>query len=141
MNAPVRHLALLVCISMAGCKLIDQTTFAPTPEAKPPPVAARPAPMQLDPRKPLVVIDFTIPDPPYQPILRYAVRAAEARDSAVEYDVVTVTPSLEQATGGQAEVADVMRTMLEEKVPASRIHLGLRSDPGLAANQVRVYVR
>jgi hypothetical protein len=35
----------------------------------------------------------------------------------------------------------VMRAIMRERVPATRIHLGVRTDPALAASQVRVYVR
>ena len=34
-----------------------------------------------------------------------------------------------------------MRAIMRDRVPATRIHLGLRTDPTLAASQVRVYVR
>jgi hypothetical protein len=34
-----------------------------------------------------------------------------------------------------------MRAIMRDRVPESRIHLALRTDPALAASQVRVYVR
>jgi hypothetical protein len=34
-----------------------------------------------------------------------------------------------------------MRAIMRDQVPADRIHLGVRTDPALAASQVRVYVR
>jgi hypothetical protein len=133
--------ALLVCILLGGCKLIDQTTFAPSPEAKPrPPVAAAAGP-RVDPRTPLAVIDFTTPAPTYESVLSYAVRTAEGRDRTVQYDVVAVTPTAEAASTGQSQAGEVMQSMLNDRVPASRIHLGLQTDPSLTANQVRVYVR
>ncbi|MDR3536730.1 MAG: hypothetical protein P4L71_09550 [Acetobacteraceae bacterium] len=98
-------------------------------------------PARIDPRTPLAVIDFASANPDYRDLLHYAVGAAEARDRGVQFDVVAVTPSLDQATSGQIQAAGVMRSMLQERVPAARIHLGLQTDPALTANQVRVYVR
>ncbi len=139
------HVALLACLVLGGCKLIDQTTFAPAPEAKPPATATAAAaavqPARLDPRTPLATIDFTNAAPDYRDLLHYAIGAAQARDRGVQFDVVAVTPSLDQATSGQIQAAGVMRSMLAERVPAGRIHLGLQTDPALSANQVRVYVR
>ena len=42
---------------------------------------------------------------------------------------------------GQTRATGVMRAIMRDRVPASRIHLGLRADPSLASSQVRVYVR
>ena len=47
---------------LAGCKLIDQTTFAPSPEEP----AARPDAPKADPRTPLITIGYATPDPNYQ---------------------------------------------------------------------------
>jgi hypothetical protein len=137
------RLALLVCLSLDGCALIDQTTFAPSPEAKPRSVglAANAVGSDIDPRTPLAIIDFTSPEPDYESVLSYAVRTAEARDRTIQYDVIAVTPTTEAAMSGQTQAAEVMRSMLGDRVPASRIHLGLRTEPALVTNQVRVYVR
>lgn len=127
-------------LSFTGCTLIDQKTFAPSPEAK-----AQPAPTQvpvaLDSRTPLAIIDYTVPSPNYAELLHYAVRAAENRDSEVQYDVVSVLKDTSEAAIGQEHAAGVMRTIMRDRVPSSRIHLGLRTDSSLAASQVRVYVR
>jgi hypothetical protein len=42
---------------------------------------------------------------------------------------------------GQDRATGVMRAIMRDRVPASRIHLAFRSDPTLASSQVRVYVR
>ena len=78
---------VLALLSFTGCTLIDQRTFAPSPEAKAEP-APPPAPVALDKRTPLVTIDYTVPSPNYAELLHYAVQAAEARDADVQYDVV-----------------------------------------------------
>jgi hypothetical protein len=131
---------LLAMLSFTGCTLIDQRTFAPSPEAKAQPAPAVPA-MAIDARTPLLTIDYTIPSPDYSELLHYAVRAAENRDPNVQYDVIAVMKDMSEASEGRERAAGVMRAIMRDRVPASRIHLGLRSDPGLAASQVRVYVR
>jgi hypothetical protein len=130
----------LALLSFTGCTLIDQKTFAPSPEAKAQP-APPPAPVAIDARTPLVTIDYTVPSPDYAELLHYAVRAAENRDANVQYDVISVLKDTSEATAGQARVTGVMRAIMRDRVPAARIHLGLRTDPSLAASQVRVYVR
>jgi hypothetical protein len=130
---------VLALLSFTGCTLIDRRTFAPSPEAK-----AQPAPAKavvLDTRTPLVTIDYTVPSPDYGELLHAAVRAAESRDADVQYDVVAVMKDTADASTGQERATGVMRAIMRDRVPDSRIHLALRTDPTLAANQVRVYVR
>ena len=129
---------LLAGLLLAGCTLIDQRIFAPSPEAEPIPVVPG-APVRYDARTPLVTIDFASPSPNYQDLLRLAVRAAVARDSAVQFDVVAVVPSLQ--SGPPPQAVEVMRTIIAEHVPAARVHLGMRSEPAITTVQVRVYVR
>jgi hypothetical protein len=128
----------LLCFS--GCTLIDQRTFAPAPEAKAQPASAQPS-VSLDSRTPLVIIDYTVPSPNYGELLHAAVRAAESRYPDVQYDVVSMLPDASGISAGQERATGVMRAIMRDQVPASRIHLGLRTDPALASSQVRVYVR
>jgi hypothetical protein len=124
-------------LMLAGCKLIDQTTFAPSPEEP----ASKSEAAKADPRTPLITIGYATPDPNYQEVLRYAVRAAETRVPGVEYDVFAMLPAGADAAEGQKRVAEVMRGIMAQGVPASRIHLGLRTAPAGGAQEVRVYVR
>jgi hypothetical protein len=128
----------LLCFS--GCTLIDQRTFAPAPEAKAQSVAGQ-APVVVDSRTPLVTIDYTVASPDYGELLHAAVRAAERRDADVQYDVVSMLPDVSDIRLGQERATGVMRAIMRDRVPPSRIHLGLRTDPALASGQVRVYVR
>lgn len=134
---------LALCL-LSGCKLIDQSTFAPAPEAKPG-AAATPAPappsVSGESRRALVTIAYSTPNPDYQDVLRYAVRTAEARDPNVQYDVIGEVPSLAGAEQAQRDATSVMRAIMADGVPPARIHLGLRAEPGVAVRQVRVYVR
>jgi len=131
---------LLALLCFGGCTLIDQNTFAPAPEAKAqaPVLPAVP----VDPRTPLVTIDYGDgPPPDYSSLLHSAVRAAQSRYPDVEFDVVAVVADMGTSSLAQNNAVDVMRAIMRDRVPASRIHLGLRTDPALAGSQVRVYVR
>ncbi len=128
----------LLCFS--GCTLIDQRTFAPAPEAKAQP-AQQQTPLTLDARTPLVTIDYTVASPDYGDLLHAAVRAAESRRADVQYDVVSMLQDTSDIRLGQERATGVMRAIMRDGVPASRIHLGLRTDPTLESSQVRVYVR
>jgi hypothetical protein len=127
---------LLGCLALAGCKLIDQTTFAPAPEAN----TAAPAPPKVDPRTPLLTIGYDTPNPNYQELLSFAVSTAESRAPGVEYDVIAIVPAGGDVAVAQSNAVEVMRTIMEQRVPAERIHLGLRTEPATAQRQVRVYV-
>ncbi|WP_428490959.1 hypothetical protein [Rhodopila sp.] len=131
---------IVALLSFTGCTLIDQRTFAPSPEAEAQP-APPPAPVVLDTRAPLVTIDYTVASPNYAALLSYAVRAAEMRDADVQYDVVSMMKDAGELSTGQQRALGVMRSIMRDQVPSSRIHLALRTDPGLTADQVRVYVR
>ncbi len=45
------------------------------------------------------------------------------------------------AAAAQQDAVGVMKSIMALGVPAERIHLGVRSDSEIGANQVRVYVR
>lgn len=139
----IAGMVLLTGLSLTGCKLIDQRTFAPAPEAQ----RTQPALPPTDQRTPLVTIGYDNPDPPYHEMLGYAVHAAEARDAAVQYDVFAVVPAkgspaqqVQDAGAAQQDAVGVMKSIMALGVPATRIHLGVRADPAIAVNQVRVYV-
>jgi type IV pilus biogenesis protein CpaD/CtpE len=131
---------VLAVLLLAGCKLIDQTTFAPSPEAKAQTTPAPAAP-KVDSRTPLVAINFADPDPDYQGLLRYALHAAETRDPSVDYDVIALLPPNVDAAAQQRHGLEVMRAMVAQGVSANRIHLGLRSTPAGGEPEVRIYVR
>ena len=140
----IAGIMLMAGLSLTGCKLIDQTTFAPAPEAVPAQVTVP----RIDRRSPLVTIGYDQPNPQYQEMLGYAVHAAESRDAAVQYDVFAVVPAkgspaqqVVAAGAAQQDAVGVMKSIMALGVPAERIHLGVRSDSEIGANQVRVYVR
>jgi hypothetical protein len=139
----IAGMVVMAGLALSGCKLIDQTTFAPAPEARP----VQAVVPQIDARHPLVTIGYDQPNPSYQEMLGYAVHAAESRDAAVQYDVFAVVPAkgvpaeqIKAAGDAQQDAVGVMKSIMALGVPAARIHLGLRSDPAITVNQVRVYL-
>ena len=135
---------------LAGCTLIDQTTFAPAPEPKPPVVIARPA---VETRTPLIVIAATATPKEYAKSLRGAVSAAEKARRGIDYDVVGIAPAVATAAGqtpaasviaqeeAGSHAAEVMRAIMAVGVPAARVHLSVRSDPAITVGEIRMYVR
>ena len=129
---------VLAALALSACSLIDQRMFAPSPEEEPIPVVPV-AHAPVEPRTPLITVDYAIPAPNYRDLLRLAVRAAESRSNSVQYDLVAAEPDIK--TGVPSQAFEIMRAMMAEGVPAARIHLGLRGEPALTAVQVRVYIR
>jgi hypothetical protein len=123
---------------LVGCKLIDQTTFAPSPEALP---SITPATPKVDTRTPLVTIDYGGSSPDYQGLLRFAIHAAETQAPGVQYDVIGMLPAGGDAVAEQSRAVEIMRAIMAQGVPASRIHLGLRSEAAGSPQEIRVYVR
>ena len=139
-----RRAALALPALLAGCKLIDQSTFRPKPPPPPPAPPARPAP---PPVPPLVSIRFPRPDIDYADALRQAVTAARQRKVDVDFDVQGLAPTAPtlaaQAANLQsvdAEAHGVADAIGRLGVDPSRIRLSSRTEAGLSANEVRVYV-
>jgi hypothetical protein len=97
---------------------------------------------------PLVVIKFDRPDVDYQQILYAALnQALQARPSA-GFEVVAVSPSKGNAasvqiaqTTARRHAQDVMRSMTDMGVPATRLGVASTTDPAAGGNEVRVFVR
>lgn len=142
--APLVALALL---GLGGCKLIDQTTFAPAPPAAPVQSAPTPTP-KVATHIPLLTIGPNTPVSGYQTLLGFAVHAAEQRDRDVRFDVTAVAPAglpparqTEETTAAEAEATRVMQAIAGTGVPADRILLRAVLDPAATQREVRVYVR
>jgi hypothetical protein len=139
----------VLTICLAGCKLIDQTTFAPSP-SKNPALLPTPAPTvgKIDPRTPLLSIDAGTPLPAYGDVLRYAVGLAMRRNPNVRFDVLVAVPDTGDAAAQAAAVTSVqgqavalMQQIGADGVPASDIDLRAGVDPHVTQSQIRVYVR
>ena len=140
-----RSLPLLLALAalMAGCTLIDQTTFNPRAGLGPlPPPATRPGPVPA-----LITINFETPNPDYQAQLRQAVDDALTRKRNVAFDVVTVVPAngtpkqqVDAAVSIRADAREVARIISSEGVDDDRVHLLARAEAGAAGRQVQVFV-
>lgn len=97
---------------------------------------------------PLVTIRFDHPGVEYQQILYTAVAQALQSRPAAAFDIVAVSPTrgtvaavqLSQ-TDAQRHAQEVLRSMTDMGVPASRLGISSSTDPGIAASEVRVFVR
>lgn len=141
--------ALLGCVILGGCALVDQRSFdrragrAPVPHA-PERVAHGPAPVP-----PLFVVQVGAPEEEWRPGLRQAVAEALARKPNVLFTVQSVVP-LASSPSGQA--AAIRTAGLEQGVPVadaivadgarpSQVEMQAASDPGLQRPEVRIAVR
>jgi hypothetical protein len=137
-------LALVALLPLISCKLIDQTTFAPSPAknpqllpTQPPPAPARP----IDQRVALLTIDQGTSPQQARPLLAYAVGQARSRDPNVQFDVVAVIPAAGDFDPARAEAGAIMTAIVADGVRPDRVHLRAAIDPSLTRRQTRVYVR
>jgi hypothetical protein len=134
---------LLALLLLAGCKLIDQRTFA-SPGAAP--TSAQVAPAALPPL-PLVTIRFDDPDVDFRPVLAQAIEAVQARKENADFEVVAVVPANAPpevqdrfVRDGSADTSRVATTLAELGVDPARVHVGFREDAGSPPRQVLVFV-
>jgi hypothetical protein len=97
---------------------------------------------------PLVVIRFDHPDVDYQQVLYAALNQALQSRPNAGFEVVAVSPT--RGTAASVQIAqttakrhaqEVMRSMTDMGVPATRMGVASATDPGAAASEVRVFVR
>jgi len=97
---------------------------------------------------PLVVVRFDRPNVDYQQILFASLnQALQARPNA-SFEVVAVSPTRGNAasvqiaqTTARRHAQEVVRSMTDMGVPASRVTVASSTDPAAAASEVRVFVR
>ena len=97
---------------------------------------------------PLVVIKFDRPDVDYQQVLYAALNQALQNRPNAGFEVVAVSPSRGNAasvqiaqTTARRHAQDVIRSMTDMGVPATRLGVASTTDPAAAGNEVRVFVR
>jgi hypothetical protein len=97
---------------------------------------------------PLVVIRFDHPDVDYQQILYAALNQALQSRPNAGFEVVAVSPT--RGTAASVQIAqttakrhaqEVIRSMTDMGVPATRMGVASATDPGAADSEVRVFVR
>ncbi|MES2254287.1 MAG: hypothetical protein V4559_04490 [Pseudomonadota bacterium] len=97
---------------------------------------------------PLVVVRFDRPNVDYQQILYAALNQALQSRPNANFQVVAVSPTRGNAasvqiaqTTARRHAQDVMRSMTDMGVPASRLNVASSTDPAAAASEVRVFIR
>jgi len=97
---------------------------------------------------PLVVVKFDHPDVDYQQILYAALNQALQNRPGANFQVVAVSPT--RGTAASVQIAqstarrhaqDVMRSMTDMGVPATRLNVASTTDPSATVSEVRVFVR
>jgi hypothetical protein len=121
--------------SELGSPMMLSTSSAPTYGATPSGAA-------------LVTIRFDHPDVRYQQILYTALSQALQSRPGAGFDIVGVSPTRGTATAVQLaqtsarhHAQNVMRSMTDMGVPATRLGLSSATDPSIADTEVRVYIR
>jgi len=137
---------LLAALALAGCKIVDQTTFGAKPQTPPPDLLTRA--LQPGPAVPLVTIIFNGGQIAYAQQLRLAVLMAEGRKPDAQYDLVTVVPArgtpaeqVAAAKAGQSDAITVADEMNGLGVDPRNIHFSARTDPDVRFRELRIYVR
>ena len=97
---------------------------------------------------PLVVVRFDRPNVDYQQILYAALNQALQSRPNANFQVVAVSPTRGNAasvqiaqTTARRHAQEVMRSMTDMGVPASRLNVASSTDPAAAASEVRVFIR
>ena len=97
---------------------------------------------------PLVVIRFDRPGVDYQQILYAALSQALQTKPNAGFSVVAVAPTRGTAaavqiaqTSAKTHAQEVLRSMTDMGVPASRLAVASATDPGATSSEVRVFVR
>jgi hypothetical protein len=97
---------------------------------------------------PLVVIKFDRPGVDYQQILYAALSQALQSKPNAGFSVVAVAPTRGSAaavqlaqTSAKNHAQEVLRSMTDMGVPASRLAVASATDPGATSSEVRVFVR
>jgi hypothetical protein len=97
---------------------------------------------------PLVVVKFDRPNVDYQQILYAALNQALQNRPGANFQVVAVSPTRGSAASVQIaqstarrHAQDVMRSMTDMGVPATRLNVASTTDPSATASEVRVFVR
>jgi hypothetical protein len=114
----------------------------------PPPGSTGARSFAAENRRPLVVIRFDRPNPPYEQALYSAVsRALERRPSAA-FDLVAVAPNrgspaqvTQAQTRSKRHADQVLRVLTDMGLPQNRVSVSSTTSPETAVNEVHIYVR
>ena len=132
---------------LLGTSIVNRAYISAAPLASTPrPTSTRTAAAAN--RRPLVVIRFDRPDPPYRQALYTAVSQVVERRPNADFDLIAVTPN----QGTPADVAlnaskvkkqaeSVLRALTDMGLPAGRVNLSSMTSTTAGTNEVHIYVR
>ena len=132
---------------LLGTSLVNRAYFSAAPSASLAPATST-RNFALENRRPLVVVRFDRPDPPFERALYTAVSQVVEQRPDAQFDLVAVTPN----QGTPAEVAinstkakrnaeTVLRSLTDMGLPPGRVSLSANTSPNVATNEVHIYVR
>lgn len=123
---------------LAGCTLIDQTTFDRNAADAPVIPPAQPVAAVEPPGPPALIVIAHGAD--YRGALDKGVAAARARKADVVFNVVEIEPA-DAAVPVGTDAVGVARAIVAQGVPAARVRLVARPSAGGTPGEIRVYVQ
>ncbi|MDA0260945.1 MAG: hypothetical protein O3A21_01925 [Proteobacteria bacterium] len=132
---------------LLGTSIVNRAYASAAPLSSSPPANATRS-FASQNRRPLVVIRFDRPDPPYQRALYTAVSQVVEQRPTAQFDLVAVTPN----QGTPADVAlnssqakkqaeSVLRSLTDMGLPADRVSLSSMTSTSANTNEVHIYMR
>ena len=126
-----RGALLLAAVSLAGCTLIDQTTFNPQAGEPPPKPVPPPAPAPPPPGPPPLLVVGPAGPAGQEAAIRGAATAALSRRPGVLFDVVEIQPPNAPADAAiGANARRVAELIAASGAPAGAVRLAVRPETG-----------
>ena len=137
--------AIAALIVLAGCKIIDQTTFGAKPVAPPPDFVAEA--LKPGSKLPLMTVRFDGTPFNYDAQLKSVLELAQTRRPDAKYHVVTVVPASgdpekdsRAIENGRYDVRRLEDAMTNDGIPGDDISTSARTEKGITAREIRIYV-
>ena len=140
-----RPVALAALALLGGCKLIDQTNFGAKPVSPSPDFVA--AALKPGSRLPLMTVRFDGTPFNYDTQLKSVLDLAQTRRPDAKYHVVTVVPASGDPEkdsrvieNGRYDVRRLEDAMTNDGVAGDDIRTSARTEKGVTAREIRIYV-
>ena len=133
-----RLLAILLCLALPGCHLVDQRDFEADAGHPPVPPPALPGPKPVGSA---VTIRYTTPEPDWRGSVEALVGKALERKRDVLFTVTTVMPPGVQPQEATASGREVAQAIVDDGAEPGQVEQTLRLDPDVTVKEVRINVR
>ena len=137
--------AVAALIMLGGCKIIDQTTFGAKPVAPAPDFVAEA--LKPGSKLPLMTVRFDGTPFNYDTQLKSVLELAQTRRPDAKYHVVTVVPASgdpekdsRAIENGRYDVRRLEDAMTNDGIPGDDISTPARTEKGITAREIRIYV-